>query len=78
VADAALAPTPLAADARRLARLLGVGLRTVRTWDAAGKLPRPVRVGGRVLWPLAEVNAWLAAGGPDRTAWDALKMARPN
>jgi DNA-binding transcriptional MerR regulator len=31
---------PLLIDARRLAELLRVSVRTVRTWDAAGRLPR--------------------------------------
>lgn len=67
---------PLVADARRLARLLCCGLRTVRTWDAAGKLPAPLRVGGRVVWRLAEIRAWLRAGAPDRETWAAIVAAR--
>ena len=39
------AGSPLVVDARRLAVLLGCGLRTLRTWDSAGKLPAPVRIG---------------------------------
>jgi predicted DNA-binding transcriptional regulator AlpA len=60
-------------DAKRLARLLGVGVRTVRTWDAGGKLPSPVRIVGRVAWRLDEVRAWLDAGAPCRAEWEALK-----
>jgi predicted DNA-binding transcriptional regulator AlpA len=67
---------PMVADAKRLARLLGVGVRSVRTWDAAGKLPRPVKLGTRTVWVLAEVRAWLAAGAPDRKTWEALKGGR--
>ncbi|MBX3401557.1 MAG: helix-turn-helix domain-containing protein, partial [Gemmataceae bacterium] len=67
---------PLVADARRLAVLLDVGLRTVRTWDAAGKLPEPVRIGGRVVWRLDELRAWLDAGAPDRKTWAAIRAAR--
>jgi prophage regulatory protein len=68
--------TPLVADAKSLAGLLAVGLRTVRTWDAAGKLPAPVRIGGRVVWRLDEVRAWLDAGAPDRETWAAIRAAR--
>jgi len=64
---------PLAVDGRRLAKLLSLGLRTVRTMDAAGKLPAPVRCGARKLWPVVEVKAWLAAGCPDRAEWELLK-----
>lgn len=73
-ATAALAP--LLVDARELAKLLGAGLRTVRTWDAAGRLPRPVRIGGAVRWHLEEIRAWLDAGAPDRAAWEARRTAR--
>jgi predicted DNA-binding transcriptional regulator AlpA len=67
--------SPLVVDARRLARLLCAGLRTVRTWDAAGKLPAPIRIGGRVVWRVAEIRAWLAAGAPDREMWAAIRDA---
>lgn len=66
---------PLAVDARGLAGLLCCGLRTVRTWDAAGKLPAPIRIGGRVVWRVSEIRAWLAAGAPDRAEWEARKAA---
>lgn len=66
---------PLAVDAKGVAKLLTVGLRTVRTWDAAGKLPKPVRIGAKVLWSVAELKAWLAAGCPERAEWDCRKAA---
>jgi len=67
---------PLTVDAKRLAVMLDIGLRTVRTHDAAGKIPRPVKVGGRVLWVLDEIRAWLAAGAPDRAAWERIRAIR--
>ncbi|MFO0847310.1 MAG: hypothetical protein U0871_01950 [Gemmataceae bacterium] len=66
---------PLAVDARGLTQLLPFGLRTIRAMDSAGKLPAPVRVGGRVLWRVPEIRAWLKAGAPDRAGWEALKAA---
>ena len=39
---------PLLLSARDLAVLLWLGLRTIRSTDAAGKLPAPVRIGGFV------------------------------
>ena len=75
---AAPADSPLVVDARRLAKLLGSGLRTVRTWDAAGKLPVPIRIGGRVVWALDGpwgIRAWLAAGAPDRETWESIRKA---
>jgi hypothetical protein len=66
----------LVADARRLARLLGLGVRTIRTTDAGGKLPRPIRLGSRVVWVLGGqwgIRAWLAAGAPSRTEWEGRR-----
>jgi predicted DNA-binding transcriptional regulator AlpA len=63
----------LVVDARRLGKLLGAGLRTVRTWDYAGRLPPPLKIGGRVVWVVAEIKAWLAAGVPSRAEWEATK-----
>jgi len=78
VADppAEAAALPLVVDARRLAALLCAGIRTVRTWDAAGKLPAPVRIGGRVVWRVEEIRAWLTADAPDRETWAVLRAAR--
>ena len=67
---------PLVVDARRLAAMLCAGVRTVRAWDAAGRLPAPVRIGGRVCWRLDEIRAWLDAGAPDRATWAAMVAAR--
>jgi predicted DNA-binding transcriptional regulator AlpA len=67
---------PLVADAARLALLLGFGLRTIRSHDAAGKLPKPLRIGGRVVWSVAEIREWIAAGAPNRDEWEARKAAR--
>jgi len=69
-------PPPLVVDAKRLAKLLTCGVRTVRTLDAAGKLPAPLRLGGRVVWRRVEIKAWVAAGCPDRAAWEACTAAR--
>jgi predicted DNA-binding transcriptional regulator AlpA len=66
----------LVVDAKRLAKLLCAGVRTVRTWDAAGKLPAPIRIGGRVVWRVDEIRAWLDAGAPDREKWAAIRAAR--
>jgi predicted DNA-binding transcriptional regulator AlpA len=64
---------PLVADAKRLARLLTCGIRTIRTWDAAGRLPSPIRIGGRVVWRVDEIRRWLAAGAPDRETWNVIR-----
>jgi predicted DNA-binding transcriptional regulator AlpA len=52
---------------------------SVSTWwrlHAAGKVPRPVRLGSRTLWRLAELRAWSEAGCPDRQTWERLRERR--
>lgn len=67
----------LLVDARSAAALLGVGLRTLRTMDAAGRMPAPVRLSpGCVRWKLAELRDWIDAGCPDRELWEARRLPR--
>jgi predicted DNA-binding transcriptional regulator AlpA len=56
---------------REMALVLGVSLRTLTRLDATAKLPRAVRVGSAKRWRRAEVEDWIAAGCPSRSAWDA-------
>lgn len=68
--------SPLVVDARSLAKLLGCGLRTLRSHDAGGKIPAPLRIGGRVVWLLRDIEGWLTAGAPSRATWQTIKAAR--
>lgn len=68
-------PKPLAVGAAQLGKLLGLGLRTVRSMDAAGRLPRPIRLGSSVRWRFAEIEAWVVAGAPNRDEWEARELA---
>lgn len=70
-------PNALLVNARQAAAMCGKSLRTWRSWDAAGWIPRPVRIGRSTLWRLAELNQWIAAGCPRRLAWEA-RMERPS
>ena len=65
----------LALTAEELAERMGVSLRHVRRLDSSGQLPKPVRLGRSVRWPVSEIEAWLAAGAPGREAWQAMKGA---
>jgi predicted DNA-binding transcriptional regulator AlpA len=56
----------LLVTAAEAAALCGKSLRTWRTWDAAGRIPRPVRIGRSTLWRADELRAWVAAGCPPR------------
>ena len=71
------APEPLLLSARDLAAMLRLGLRTIRSLDSAGRLPRPLRITpGCVRWRYDEIRAWLDAGAPCRQVWARLRAAR--
>ncbi len=60
--------------AREAAAACGVSLRTWRSWDAAGKIPQPRRIGSRtVRWSAAELKNWNDAGCPGRDIWDSTR-----
>jgi len=63
----------MALSAAELAQALGVSLRHVHRMNTAGKIPRPIRLSRSVRWPIQEIQAWLAAGAPDRRTWEAIK-----
>jgi predicted DNA-binding transcriptional regulator AlpA len=48
-------------------------VRTWRSWDAAGKIPKPMRIGRATYWRPEELRAWVAAGCPDRETWEAMR-----
>lgn len=62
-----------AVGTKTLAEMLGVSTRHVQRMDAAGKLPCPLRLGRSVRWSVAELDHWIAAGCPDRKAWETVK-----
>ena len=55
---------PLLITAGQLAGLLQVSTRTLWRMSSAGRLPKPIRVGGIVRWRLEEVERWIEAGCP--------------
>ena len=61
--------TALLVRAPQAAAMCGQSLRTWRAWDAAGLVPRPLRIARSVLWRADELQAWIAAGCPPRAAW---------
>ena len=75
-------PTPPAAPAEPLlvpaaesARLCGVSEASWYRLKSAGKVPAPVRLGGRVLWRVEKLRRWCAAGCPDLHTWQAMDNA---
>ena len=65
---------PRLLSAKQLGHQLGVDVRTIRRYDAAGKLPRPIRFGGSVRWRQEEIDLWLDAGCPNRKTWESLNQ----
>ena len=59
--------------AKQAGPMCGKSLRTWRTWDAAGKIPQPVRIGRSTLWRTEELRAWVTAGCPRRKEWEDLQ-----
>lgn len=62
--------SPLLVKASEAAAMCGKSLRTWRTWDAAGKIPRAVNIGRSKLWRLSELQDWVQAGCPNRQQWE--------
>ncbi|MDC0307984.1 helix-turn-helix domain-containing protein [Planctomycetaceae bacterium] len=57
--------------ASEAARLLGISKRHLHTLNVSGRLPRPIRLGRSVRWNADELRAWIAAGCPERSRWEA-------
>lgn len=52
----------LMGDVGDVAQIVHVSRKHVRRMADAGRMPRPVRLGRRLLWSLAEIEAWIADG----------------
>ena len=48
-------------NAWRLASILGVSVRTLSRWNAAGTGPPKIKVGRKVLFDLLKLSDWLAS-----------------
>ena len=55
---------PLLVDVKEVARLLGVGERTVWSKVASGAMPQPVRIGKLCRWVRTDIEEWVAGGCP--------------
>lgn len=61
---------------RAAARFLSMSAAKLDRLNAAGFCPRPIKLGGQVLYRRAELLAWVAAGCPAREEWEALQRAK--
>ena len=65
--------SPLLLRTHEAAALCGKSQRTWRSWDAAGHIPQPIRIGRSTLWRADELRAWVAAGCPQRREWETMQ-----
>ena len=72
----ARAMNALAVEATQAARLCGVSRATWYSLRKAGRVPKPIRLGRRVLWRIEELREWMAAGCPPMSRWEAVKNGR--
>lgn len=60
------------------AAMLGMSRSSFDKLASAGEVgPRPIRKGSLVLWPVAELRAWVDAGCPGRVEWNARTNEQP-
>ena len=58
-------PQTLLIDTREVARLLGLGPRTVWGMANSGRMPRPIKIGRTVRWNYEALRKWVDAGCPN-------------
>ena len=59
--------------AQMLADQLSLSKRQVHRLNSAGRLPKPLRIGGSVRWSEKIVNRWIEAGTPDRRTFGEIQ-----
>lgn len=69
---------PLLVDIDTLSKLLQRSVPSLRRDDASGHLPAALRIGGSKRWRYSEILAWVQAGAPERSAWEALRNSGAN
>lgn len=62
-------------DTDRAAAICAISPATWFRLKAAGKTPAPVKLGGRVLYRLADLRLWVSLGCPPRKEFEARKAA---
>jgi len=66
---------PLALSAQQIVELqiVPTSLRAWRRADSAGKIPAPIRFGGRKLWRTSDLKLWVELGMPDRETFEKIR-----
>lgn len=68
--------TPLLVSIRELAVLLCRSEVALHRDDAAGRLPRSIRLGGSKRWRRSDIEAWVSLGCPSRREFEARSKTR--
>jgi len=73
------ATAPLAVGPAEAARLIGMGKTAFyKALDSGHIGPQGRKIGGKRLFPVCELKAWVAAGMPPRKEWLEIQKARAN
>ena len=62
-----------AISAKELGQMLSLSKRQIFRLNSCGKVPAPIRIGGAIRWSEKTISDWLAAGAPDRKAFEAMQ-----
>jgi len=62
----------LTMEATDVAKLLSISRSSWLKLRAAGRTPRPIRLGRRVLWRVDEIREWVRQGCPAQSVWERL------
>jgi predicted DNA-binding transcriptional regulator AlpA len=57
-------PSEKLLDAKAIAKMLGLSVRTIWRLSDGGQMPKPVRLGSAVRWKTDEINRWIESGCP--------------
>lgn len=66
---------PLLVDTEQAARAVGISSASWYRLRSGGKTPAPVKLGGRVLYRLADLRSWVAMGCPPRKEFETRRAA---
>jgi predicted DNA-binding transcriptional regulator AlpA len=66
---------PLLVDTGQAAAICAIGRSTWFRLRSAGRTPAPVKLGGRVLYRLADLRLWVSLGCPPRREFEARRAA---
>lgn len=51
---------PLFISRKNFAKRLGVPYQSMQDWDSSGKIPKPIKIGGSILYRVIDVDAFIA------------------